>query len=130
MALITLSWVRLTWPAFALRHAGPQSRKMSATSRAGRDMTAGVLCRRRLGSVSGQRSETIQWAHDRSDRVGGYMRVECGGLELGMAEQNLDQANIGFLLQQVCGEAVPQRVWRHPLLDLGYLGCGMNGAVE
>ena len=109
-------------------HAGPQSRKMSATSRAGRDMTVGDLCRR-LAPVSRQR-ETIQWAHDRADRVGGHMRVECGGVDLGMAKQDLDQTNVGFLLQQVRGEAVPQRVRRHPLLDLGDLGGGVNGAVE
>ena len=32
IADITLSWPRLTWPALALRHAGPWSRKISATS--------------------------------------------------------------------------------------------------
>ena len=47
-----------------------------------------------------------------------------------MPEQDLDQANVGVLLQQVGGKAVPQRVWRHPLLDLGQMGGGMNGAVE
>ena len=38
-----------------------------------------------------------------------------------MPKQDLDQANVGVLLQQVCGEAVPQRVWRHSLLDLGHM---------
>ena len=37
MADMTLSWPRLTWPALALRHAGPWPRKISATSKAGRD---------------------------------------------------------------------------------------------
>src|SRR6266566_2905146 len=37
MALITFIWSRLTCPALALRHAAPWSRKMSATSSAGRD---------------------------------------------------------------------------------------------
>ena len=41
----------------------------------------------------------------------------------------MDQANVGVLLQQVGGKAVPQRVWRHPLLDLGPMGGGMNSAV-
>ena len=41
MALITFVWSRLTCPALALRHAAPWSRKISATSSAGRDMTAG-----------------------------------------------------------------------------------------
>jgi Domain of unknown function (DUF4372) len=34
-------WSRLTWPALARRHAAPWSRKISATSSTGRDMTAG-----------------------------------------------------------------------------------------
>ena len=41
MADITFSWSRLTCPALALRHAAPWSRKISATSSAGRDMIAG-----------------------------------------------------------------------------------------
>jgi hypothetical protein len=32
MAVITFNWSRLTWPALAERHAGPWSRKISATS--------------------------------------------------------------------------------------------------
>ena len=41
IADIAFNWPRLTWPALALRHAGPWPRKMSATSSAGRDMAAG-----------------------------------------------------------------------------------------
>ncbi len=52
------------------------------------------------------------------------------GVELGMAEQHLDDADIGILFQQVCSEAVPQRVRRHSLLDAGGLGCRVDGAVE
>ena len=40
IADITFNWPRLTWPALALRHAGPWRRKISATSRAGRDTRA------------------------------------------------------------------------------------------
>ena len=40
IADITLSWPRLTWPAWAWRQAGPWSRKISATSKAGRDTSA------------------------------------------------------------------------------------------
>jgi hypothetical protein len=36
IAAITFSWVRLTCPALAFRHAGPRARKMSASSSAGR----------------------------------------------------------------------------------------------
>jgi hypothetical protein len=37
IADMTLSWPRLTWPAWDARQAGPRRRKMSATSTAGRD---------------------------------------------------------------------------------------------
>ena len=37
MADMTLSWPRLTWPAFALRQAPPWARKISATSSLSRD---------------------------------------------------------------------------------------------
>lgn len=40
MADITFSCPRLTWPALALRHATPWSRKISATSNAGRGTRA------------------------------------------------------------------------------------------
>src|SRR5712671_7605237 len=84
---MTFSWSRLTWPALACRHAGPWSRKISATSRAGRAMTP---LRRRLVLpvlLEGQRRKAIQRAHDRADHVGGDMRVERGRIELGMSER-------------------------------------------
>src|ERR1700692_4673493 len=37
IALMTFNWPRLTWLALARRHAAPWSRKISATSSAGRD---------------------------------------------------------------------------------------------
>ena len=36
-----------------------------------------------------------------------------------MAEQHLDDADIGAVLEQMRGEAVPERVDRHPLVDAG-----------
>jgi hypothetical protein len=39
IADITFDWPRLTWPALALRHAAPWSRKISATSNPDRLMT-------------------------------------------------------------------------------------------
>ena len=39
--LMTFNWPRLTWPALARRHAAPWSRKISATSSAGRDTAPG-----------------------------------------------------------------------------------------
>jgi hypothetical protein len=47
-----------------------------------------------------------------------------------MTEQDLDHANIDILLEQVGGKAMPQRVWRHSLLQLGHVSGGMNDAVE
>ena len=47
-----------------------------------------------------------------------------------MSEQDLDHANIDVLLQQMGGEAVPQRVRRHALGDLGRLRRRVAGAVE
>ena len=41
IAVITLSWSRLTCPALAERHAAPWSRKISATSSFGRSTVAG-----------------------------------------------------------------------------------------
>src|SRR3979411_2395079 len=117
---MTFSWSRLTWPALASRHAGTWSRKTSATSSAGRDMTP---LRRRLVLpvlLGGQRRKAIQRAHDRADHVGGHLRVERGRIERGMAAQHLDKTHIGVLLEQVGGKAMAQCVRRHPLLDLGH----------
>ena len=44
--------------------------------------------------------------------------------------QDLDHADIDVLLQQVGGEAVAERVWRHVLLDPSRLGSGMAGTIE
>jgi hypothetical protein len=55
MAEMTFNCPRLTWPALARRQAAPKSRKISATSKAGRitggDATrAARLCRRAAAS--------------------------------------------------------------------------------
>ncbi|MND06620.1 hypothetical protein D3C83_280980 [compost metagenome] len=47
-----------------------------------------------------------------------------------MAEQHLDDADVGILFEQVGGEAVPQCMRRDPLLDPSGVGGGMNGAIE
>src|SRR3954464_15614385 len=129
IADMTLSWLRLTWPALAVRQAAPWSRKMSATSRAGRAMSAGALDGR-LCWLHGQRREPIERAHDRADGVGSDPRIERRGLELGVPEQHLDHADVDVLLQQVSGEAVAQRVRRDPLGDPGPVGGGMDRPIE
>src|SRR6516162_9612723 len=47
-----------------------------------------------------------------------------------MAEQNLDHANINFLLEQMSRKTVPQRVRRHPFGNLCRVSGGMDNAVE
>src|ERR1700722_1208839 len=107
IADITFSWSRLTWPAWALRHAGPRSRKISATSKAGRDMRAASAGRPDLAELEG---DVLQRAHDLADRLGGDARVERRAVELGVPEQHLDDADIDVLFQQMGSEAVSQGV--------------------
>ena len=47
-----------------------------------------------------------------------------------MTQKSLNHANIDILLEQMRGEAVPQRVWRDALLDPRGLGGGTDGAAE
>ena len=88
--------------------------------------------RRVLGRVlpGPQRSKAVERAHDLADRIGGDLGVKRRGLELGMPKQDLDDANIDVLLEQVGREAVAQGVRRHALADLGQVSCGMAGARE
>src|SRR5262249_34521204 len=70
----------------------------------------------------------LQRAHQALDRPGGHPRIERRRIELGVTEQNLDHADVGVLLQEMGGEAVPQRVERYALVDLGHLSCCMASA--
>src|SRR5438552_7107335 len=67
IADITFNWSRLTWPAWACRHAGPRSRKISATSKAGRDTSASASA----GRPDLLELDVFQRAHDLADRLGG-----------------------------------------------------------
>src|SRR6267154_5815639 len=125
---ITFSCSRLTWPALALRHAGPWPRKISATSKAGRD-TRALASAGRPNLLELDR-DMLQRAHDLADRLGGDPGIERRGVELGVTEQHLDDADIDVLLEQMGGEAVPERVRRHPLVDPGHAGSHMAGAIE
>src|SRR6266568_6312202 len=128
IADITFSCSRLTWPALALRHAGPRSRKISATSKAGRDTSASASAGR--PDLLELERDVLQRAHDLTDRLGGDAGIERRGVELGVTEQHLDDADIDVLLEQVGGKAVPQGVQRDALVDLRQLGCSMAGAIE
>src|SRR5208283_290690 len=89
---------------------------------------ARALSRRGAGScVLG---ETLQRADDVADRPGGDAGVKRRAVELGVAHQNLDHANIDAAFQKMGGEAVPQRMRRNALVDAGGLGGGVAGAIE
>src|SRR5580693_2459805 len=90
IADMTFSWPRLTWPALALRHAGPWARKMSATSRQGRAMRLLSVGRRCLDQAP---AKPLQGTCDLADRVDGDARIERRRLQFGVAEQNLDHAD-------------------------------------
>src|SRR5438034_6612774 len=128
IADITFNWPRLTWPALALRHAGPWPRKISATSKAGRDMRAALLGGRL--SLLELEGDMLQRAHDLADGLGGDAGIERRGIELGVTEQDLDHPNIDVLFQKMGGKAVSECVRRYPLVDPGHVGSRMAGATE
>src|SRR5215216_5088967 len=101
---------------------------MSATSRDGRRTAAALSVRSYLALC--EQADPVERTHHGVDRLGGDMGIERGRINFGMAEQNLDDANVDVLLQEMCGEGMPQGVRRYPLFDLGGLRRGMNGAVH
>src|SRR6266536_1312579 len=78
IADMTLSWPRLTWPAWDARQAGPRQRKMSATSTAGRDNGRGL---------AGHLQQQVEWARHLADRTDGDAGVKRRGVELLVAAQ-------------------------------------------
>ncbi len=56
-----------------------------------------------LPSISSRRCSS--GLRHRADRLGGDAGIERGRVQLGMPEQNLDDANIDILLEQVSGKA-------------------------
>src|SRR3974390_643811 len=124
IADITLSWPRLRWPAWARRHAAPWSRKISATSSAGRDKS------RALGGRLHRRDQLLERAGDLTQRLEGDARIERRRIELLVPEQHLDHPDVGLLLEQVRRKAMPQRVQRDGLVELRHHRRRMAGTVE
>src|SRR5690349_4837271 len=121
IADMTFSWPRLTWPAWDARQAGPRWRKMSATSTAGRG----------TGRASaGHLPQEVERARHLADRADGDAGVERRRVELLVSEQNLDDADIGLLLQEVGGKAVPQRMNADALGDAGTPRCQANDPMQ
>src|ERR1700681_3886384 len=119
IAFITFSWPRLTCPALARRHAAPWSRKISATSRAGRDMAP---LRRRLvfpallGLLARLRQQ-VERAFDAGDHTGGNAGVARRRVQFVVTKQRLDDSDIGTAIEQMSCKAVPKRLQRHGHLD-------------
>src|SRR5215831_20520880 len=118
---MTLSWPRLTWPAWDARQAGPRRRKMSATSTAGRGNGR---------ALAGHLQQKVERACHLAERVDGDAGVERRRIELLVSEQHLDDADIGLLLQKMGGKAVPQRVNTDTLGDAGPCRCQANKPVQ
>src|SRR5713101_1444981 len=107
---------------------------MSATSSLGRLTAAG------LGPGSrpphGQRREPVERAGHAADRGGGDAGVKRRGVELGVAEQHLDDADVGVLLQSVsCSNRWVAKLCRNVCGDACFLitaasAAAVDGAVE
>src|SRR5271169_4859277 len=74
---MTLSWPRLTWPAWDARQAGPWRRKMSATSTAGRSNGR---------ASAGHLQQEVERARHLAERVDGDAGVERRRIELLVSE--------------------------------------------
>src|SRR4051794_23750599 len=89
---------------------------MSATSSEARTGSAGGC------DLSGlEHRQLVQRAGYGAHRSGCDLGVKGRVLELRVAEQDLDDADIGAVLEQVGGEAVAQRMRADPLGDVGGL---------
>src|SRR4051794_23530469 len=85
---------------------------MSATSSEARTASAGC-------DLSGfEHAELVERAGYGAHRSGRDLGVEGGVLQLRVSEQDLDDADIHAVLEQVGGETVAQRVRPDPLADL------------
>ena len=98
IALITFNCAWLRWPRLARRQARPWSRKISATSRAGRDTSAAGYAGVPLPRLQG--AEPIERAHHVAQHLARDVRIACRRVELGMAQSHLDQTDIDNLLAE------------------------------
>src|SRR6201996_6055286 len=86
---------------------------MSATSREARTASAGGC------DLSGpEHAELVERAGHGAHRSGRDLGIESGVLQLGVPEQDLDDADINAVLEEMGRETVPQCVRSDPLGDL------------
>ena len=100
----------------APRQAAPWRRKMSATSSTGRDM-ADASGRRCFAHV-----QQLERGLDLADHVERDPGIARCGLDVTMAKQVLDHADVDALLQEMGGKAMPERVHRHRFVEASGIG--------
>ena len=71
--------------------------------------------------------KSIQWTdYAESVLTSRHVQVNLRRRDVFVPEDFLDGAQISSVLQQMCGEAVPQRVARHAFLD----PCGLSSSLD
>src|SRR6201998_1490571 len=89
IAEMTLSWPRLTWPAWDARQAGPRWRKMSGTSNATGQARGLKAHGRDNGRASaGHLPQEVERAGQLAERADGDAGVKRGRVELLVSEQD------------------------------------------
>src|SRR6202011_6415693 len=74
--------------------------------------------------------DRLERTWDRLQMASGQVKVDGGVSKLGMAEKNLDGAQVGASFQHVRCEAVSQRMRRYVLGDAGTLGGLVHGLPD
>src|SRR5260370_13094843 len=90
---------------------------MPASSRAGRGMLFPGFGR----GLGGLLVEPVERTEGGADELGRYRRITRRGFDQAMAQQDLDDAHIRAVLQQMRGEAVPERMDGHSLAQAAAL---------
>ena len=67
----------------------------------------------------GRQLQMFERTLDRLQGGAGNLGIARRGVELLVSQQYLDDPDIDFLLQEMGGEAMPQRVQAHPFVDPG-----------
>ena len=64
--------------------------------------------------------QCIQWTPDLCEIPIRHPSIDLCGLWAYMPEQHLDISQVGPALKQVCRKGVPQRMYRYPLVNIGF----------
>src|SRR4029077_17255421 len=81
-------------------------------------------------ALAGHLQQEVERARHLADRADGDAGVKRCRVELLVSEQNLDDPNIGLLLQEMGGKAVPQRMNTDTLGDAGTPRCQANDPMQ